>query len=157
MTAPRLTKKAIAEIQKQERQAMREKQQRSAFVNTTGNRYRAMAKRAAVDFGVPHLPFELEDLRARVEPAIGKPCECGCGVKITVKSMAIDHSVPVARGGSWELYNLTVITKKCNWRKGIFLPEEYQRLIEFTEKLTPISREDLWRRLVVGGKFTFGK
>jgi 5-methylcytosine-specific restriction endonuclease McrA len=154
MSAPRLTKKTINAIQVQERREMRRKFDASAFLRTTGTRYRSMAKRAA-DFGIPHLPFTLEQLREHVKPFIGTQCKCGA--KITVKSMALDHNEPVSRGGSWDLFNVVVPCRKCNLRKGVLLPHEYIELSKFVATLTAESREDIWRRLVIGGKFTFGK
>jgi hypothetical protein len=47
--------------------------------------------------------------------------------------------------------------RKCNHRKGVLLPHEYAKLSKFVATLTAESREDIWRRLVIGGKFTFGK
>lgn len=158
VSKPLLTKKAINAIQVQERREMRRKFDASAFLRTTGNRYRAMVKRAA-EFGVT-LPFTLQRLRQHVEPFIGTLC--ACGAKITVKSMALDHSWPVSRKGSelqnslvWTLGNVVVPCKKCNLRKGILLPHEYVELSKFVATLTAESREDIWRRLVIGGKFTF--
>jgi len=150
-----MNKTEINKLLVEERKKMREKNKQSLFMRRTLSIFNGQKKRAAESLHV--IPYTLEQFREWVNPSFENRY-CDCGNKLSAKNMTIDHRVPVARGGNWGIDNLRVVCKPCNWRKGIFFEDEYTALIEFAEtKLSPESRADLWRRLVSGGKMTFGK
>jgi 5-methylcytosine-specific restriction endonuclease McrA len=136
-----------------ERKKMRLKQKESDFMRKSLSVYNGQKKRAA-DLNKT-IPFDIDTFRSWLKPKVDT--ECTCGTKMTLKRLAIDHKVPIARGGGWSLDNLACICQPCNFRKGQLLPDEFDRLREFAQTLTPESREDLWRRLTLGGKWSFGK
>lgn len=43
-------------------------------------------------------------------------CQC-CGSR---QDLEVDHLVPVARGGTWELSNLWVLCRSCHYQKTYF-------------------------------------
>jgi hypothetical protein len=158
----KLTKKAINQIQIEERKKMRDKYKQSEFMKKTLNIYNGQKQRA--EENKQELPFTLEEFRAWLCPKEfneSVPFEnrrCRCGVRLTIKSMAVDHKTPIARGGEWALSNCQVICKPCNFRKGQLSFAEFVKLIHFAnDELSPEGREDVWRRLTLGGKWSFGK
>lgn len=48
-----------------------------------------------------------------------------CGKDIDDKTGTVDHVIPVARGGSFELDNLVGSCKTCNEAKGDKLPTDF--------------------------------
>jgi hypothetical protein len=148
-----LTKKELNKMMVAERAAMRQKHKQSEFMKRTLSIYNGQKSRAE-EKGV-ELPFTLDDFRAWLKfPFENRNCRCG--QKLTVKNMAIDHKVPIARGGGWGLDNQQVLCKPCNFRKGQLLPDEFNALNTWVvTNLSPDSREDLWRRLTLGGKWSF--
>jgi 5-methylcytosine-specific restriction protein A len=139
----------------EERKKERAKQKNSEFMRRSLSIYNGQKKRAVEDFKIT-VPYLLEEFREWLKPFMDK--QCGCGKKLTIKQISIDHMTPVARGGSWELSNLEVLCKSCNFRKGILLKTEFVAFEKWVnENLSPESAADVWRRLVSGGKMTFGK
>jgi hypothetical protein len=52
------------------------------------------------------------------------------------------------------LDNIKFCCQKCNWRKGILTADEFTWLVRILRKgLSAASLEDVWRRLVIGGKW----
>jgi ribosomal protein L40E len=43
-----------------------------------------------------------------------------CG---SVEALTVDHVVPASVGGSDDLFNLTTLCRRCNTRRGAYLPE----------------------------------
>lgn len=78
-----------------------------------------------------------------------------CGGRLTLPKLAVDHAVPVARGGQFTIGNLRVCCQSCNWRKGKLTADEFSDLSAFvTGRFPPDVVSDIWRRLVVGGKWS---
>jgi 5-methylcytosine-specific restriction endonuclease McrA len=157
-----MNKTEVNRLLVEERKKMREKQRQSEFMKRTLSIYNGQKSRAA-ELGAT-LPFTLAEFREYIAPAELKektPFEnrtCKCGIRLTVKNVAIDHKIPIARGGGWELHNLECLCRPCNFRKGSLLPGEYVKLLRFAhEELSADSREDLFRRLTLGGKWSFGR
>ncbi len=48
-----------------------------------------------------------------------------CGRDVSGRNGAIDHKIPVSRGGTSELDNLAVLCRSCNTSKHDLTPEEY--------------------------------
>lgn len=47
-----------------------------------------------------------------------------CGKKLTTKTMTVEHIIPISRGGTNDMENLTALCKECNKKKGnmLYLP-----------------------------------
>jgi hypothetical protein len=149
-----ITKTALNKMLVEERKKMREKQKGSEFMKRTLSIYNGQKSRA--EEKKVELSFTLEQFRDWLRPFVDTKCRCG--TKMTIKGLAVDHKIPIARGGNWGLDNLQVLCKSSNFRKGQLLPDEFEALEDFVNtKLTAESREDLWRRLTLGGKWSFGK
>jgi 5-methylcytosine-specific restriction endonuclease McrA len=57
-----------------------------------------------------------------------------CGKKCTFKQLTMDHLVPLARGGRSTRDNLVPSCKKCNTRKKVMLPLEWEEFVEKQKK-----------------------
>jgi 5-methylcytosine-specific restriction endonuclease McrA len=157
-----MNKSQVNKLLVEERKKMRLKQKHSDFMKRTLSIYNGQKSRAA-EVG-QNIPFTLDEFRNYIAPPEldeKVPFEsrtCRCGIKLTIKNVAIDHKTPIARGGSWELWNLQCICRPCNFRKGGLTDEEYSKLLRFAfEEIAPEAKEDLFRRLTLGGKWSFGK
>jgi len=49
-----------------------------------------------------------------------------CGKELTLKTMTIDHFVPLSKGGKHEIENLRICCRTCNTSKGAKLYEEWR-------------------------------
>jgi len=158
MPSVKITKTAIRKIEVETRARMREKLKDSEFMRKSLSIYNGQVKRALEVMSIvaaPVLPYTIEQFRDWMRPLVNTLCSCG--KKMTLKQIHIDHCTPISRGGSWFIYNLQALCKSCNWRKGILLPEEYGLLVCLLDSFTPDSREDVYRRLTIGGKWSFKK
>lgn len=150
-----LTKKQLDEIRKEERGKTTARHKQSAFMKRTGSIYGSQQKRYAEKTGQAKLPYTLDQLRHLVQAALGTECPY-TGLKISLANLAVDHSVPVARGGGWTLDNLRVATKTGNWRKGALTDAEWIRFNRGLRRhFDPAAVEDIYRRLSLGGKWSF--
>jgi 5-methylcytosine-specific restriction endonuclease McrA len=57
-----------------------------------------------------------------------------CGKQCTFKQLTMDHLVPLARGGRSTRDNLVPSCKKCNTRKKVMLPLEWEEFVEKQKK-----------------------
>lgn len=147
-----LTKKAEQRIRVSERKAMRSKFRQSAFMSKTRNVYAAQVRRAG-ELSLP-VEYTLDVLRGLVEAALVAGECCYCAGRLTLSKLAVDHAVPVSRGGQFILGNLRVCCQSCNWRKGKLTAEEFAELSVFVTSRFPADVvADIWRRLVVGGRW----
>lgn len=152
----KLTKKALSDIRVEERKKMREKHKHHKFMQRTLQMYNN-DKHRAKEKGMT-VPYSLEEFREKAREALEKGiCPYGDG-SLTIANMAADHSLPLSRGGDFRLDNIVFCTKKSNWRKGSLTEDEYGKLRLFvTCKFEAEAREDIWRRLHIGGKFLPGR
>lgn len=69
--------------------------------------------------------FTLEERKQLYKDNYGI-CAC-CGKKLTVKSMTIEHIIPLLRGGTNDFENLTILCYDCNQLKGnlLYLPNGF--------------------------------
>ena len=71
-----------------------------------------------------HIPFERKSLsRKNILLRDHNTCQY-CGKVFNPSELTLDHVIPKSRGGSSNWDNLVACCKKCNNRKGNFLPEE---------------------------------
>ena len=152
----KMTKAAINKLLVEERAKMRTKQKQSAFMRRTLNIYNGQMTRMREFFHLKlaELPYSIEEFRDAAGIALQEPC-CYCGCKLTVKTITPDHATAVSAQGGWGLDNIKFCCQKCNWRKGILTAEEFTWLVRILRKgLSAASLEDVWRRLVIGGKWS---
>jgi len=152
----KMTKKDINKLLVEERAKMRGKQKQSAFMRRTLSIYNGQTTRMREFFrsDKAKLSYTLEELRQVMEHALKGTC-CYCGCKLTVKTITPDHATAVATSGGWGLDNIKFCCQKCNWRKGILTADEFTWLVRILRKgLSASSLEDVWRRLVIGGKWS---
>ena len=64
-----------------------------------------------------------------------------------VEDLAVDHAIPLSRGGGAELGNLDYPCKPCNDQKGSMKPAEFLALLKFLETAIPLARQDVLSRL----------
>jgi hypothetical protein len=133
---------------------------KSIFIRITGQRFDSMAVRVKRK-GFPGLPFDKKAFRGRILSIIGG-CYDGfvrcpyCTGFFTLAQTAIDHSVPLGRGGGVELENLDLPCKPCNARKGNLRPEEYLRLLQFLDREIPLGKQDVLNRLEISVQLVTG-
>jgi 5-methylcytosine-specific restriction endonuclease McrA len=104
--------------------------------------------------GFPGLPFDKDEFRQHVLSAMGG-YEDGffrcryCNGFFTLEQVAVDHMLPLSRGGGVELENLDYPCKPCNARKGSMPPEEYFKLLKFLDDELPLEKADILQRLQI--------
>ncbi len=116
----------------------------------TGSRYDGMDDRMERK-GLSPLPFSKAQFRAHVLSALDgredgyaqcRYCHAFCELGV----LAVDHAMPLSRGGSPGLDNLELVCKPCNNRKGSMTPAEFLALLAFLETI-PLARIDVLKRL----------
>lgn len=151
-----LTKKEINDLLVSERKKSRTRQQQSAFMKRTLQIYNGDKGRIREETGDPkaELPYTLAELRELVQDALGKQCPYNSKIKLSVANLAVDHDIPLARGGSWDISNLMVISQQSNYRKGQLTGAEWMKFSKGLDKnFPPEAIEDVYRRLSLGGKW----
>src|SRR6185437_7341446 len=124
---------------------MRARFRQSAFMTKTRNIYAGQVRRA----WELHLPvdYTVDVLRGLVEAALEAGTCCYCAGRLTLSKLAVDHSLPVSRGGRFTSGNLRVCCQSCNWRKGRLTADEFEDLSAFVTGRFPADVvADLWRR-----------
>lgn len=79
--------------------------------------------------------------RCAVLKSTGGICAC-CGQKLTTKTMTIEHIIPIYRGGTNDMENLTALCPECNKRKNnlIFLPESFYIALTGTPRIRKMEQ-----------------
>lgn len=69
--------------------------------------------------------FTYEERKAILQSSSGK-CAC-CGMKLTTRTMTVEHIIPIYRGGTNDAENLTALCETCNKDKGdiLYLPRSF--------------------------------
>lgn len=69
--------------------------------------------------------FTYEERKAILQSS-GNKCAC-CGIKLTTKTMTVEHIIPIYRGGTNDKENLTALCETCNKDKGdiLYLPRSF--------------------------------
>jgi 5-methylcytosine-specific restriction endonuclease McrA len=148
-TVPK-TKTALKKMLVEERKTMRTKQKNSSFMRRTRNIYSGLCKRDGhtVDFTV-------DDMREWALAALEAGCSY-CATRLTVAKLALDHVVPICRGGKSDWTNLCFCCQSCNWQKGSLTADEFLELLALLKtNYPPEAAADVKRRLTIGGKWSF--
>jgi 5-methylcytosine-specific restriction endonuclease McrA len=111
--------------------------------------------------GYPGLPFGIDGFRMHLLCAMGGNYDgilrCSyCNGFFGVDQIAVDHAIPLSRGGGVDLGNLDFPCMADNDRKGSMTPEEYLRLLEFIDRSIPLAKEDVMHRLRIATKLAAG-
>lgn len=124
------------------------------FARRVANIYQGQRRRAE-KLG---LPFSLEraQLAIMVRRALESVCPYCCRA-LTVKNFTLDHDRPIARGGSFELANLTVCCDPCNRAKGILTGGEFTQLSDLIHKWHPRAEKHLLAQLRAGAARRVGR
>ena len=131
--------------------ALFENQAHRVFMEITGSRYDGMAVRFKKK-KLPPLLFSKDDLRGRVLYLLGgredgfMVCRY-CRSAFGLKDLALDHAIPLSRGGGMGLSNIEMPCQNCNQAKGSMTPEEFLKLRAFLECEIPLARIDVLKRL----------
>lgn len=126
-------------------------QRKTDFLGMTRQQYDNMKKRIAKK-KLPPLNFTLDDYRAHVLRAFGGAedgaIQCRyCRAWFSLSETAVDHAMPLGRGGSSGLDNLEFPCRADNDGKGQLTPEEYDKLLNFLLFEIPLGRSDVLSRL----------
>jgi 5-methylcytosine-specific restriction endonuclease McrA len=104
-------------------------------------------KRRAKKYGA-ELTYTADDLCDHLLP-LGS-CTY-CGARLTPKGFQVDHTMPLARGGSWELSNTQAICTPCNRRKNSLLHDEFIALLAFLDTQGDYVKRNVLARMAAGG------
>ena len=135
-------------------------QAHKVFMTITSDRYNAMQKRMKKK-KLPPLQFTLEELRQHFLAELGGSsngiARCGyCERVCAPEECAIDHMIPLSRGGSLGLGNIGFPCAACNDRKGGMTPNEYISLRVFLRHKDPLMEKDVLGRLEKAVKLMAG-
>jgi 5-methylcytosine-specific restriction endonuclease McrA len=128
----------------------------SVFTRLTGQTFDNMLARVKRK-GFYGLPFDKDQFREHVLSAMGGTYDgffrCRyCRGFFALEQVAVDHAIPLSRGGGVELDNLEYPCKADNNRKGSLTPEEYFLLLEFLDSRIPLAKTDVLQRLEISIK-----
>jgi 5-methylcytosine-specific restriction endonuclease McrA len=79
----------------------------------------------------------------------GKPCKY-CNKTLVISTLAIDHIVPLSKGGSSSISNLAIICKTSNHLKGSLSEEHFLRLLAWLDTQPEELARDIKIRLARG-------
>jgi hypothetical protein len=147
-----MNKTAINKLLVAERKSMRTKLAQSAFFRKSASIYHGMRMRCKKERGSDTLPFSLSDLRELMTCDLGEGCRY-CKERLSLKNVAVDHQLPIARGGDFGLNNIVLTCKPCNFQKGIMTQHEFMELLELLNLMEAKPRADIKRRLTIGGRW----
>lgn len=135
------------------------KSAKTIFLNVTRTCYAHMQERFKKK-NLPELPFTKDQFREYALAAFRNQYDgfvrCRyCLSHFNISDIAVDHAIPLSRGGGMDLDNLEFICKADNDRKGGLTPTEYLGLLEFLETL-PFARVEILKRLEQSVKLAAG-
>lgn len=134
--------------------ALFENEAHKRFMEVTGQRHDNMMarleKKKLID--KKRAPFTKDELRLHLIVWMGNKedgfVQCRyCKGYFTLTEIALDHAIPVNRGGSLGLDNIECPCKACNDIKGQMTPTEMLCLLAFLENELPLARQDILSRL----------
>lgn len=96
-------------------------------------------------------PFTVAELEAAVLARTRLPDTCRyCAEPLSLKTISLDHMIPITRGGGNAPANVQFICRRCNTRKGALTHEEYNQLLSFLTYHAEM-KQILLRRLGMAG------
>lgn len=110
-------------------------------------------KRRAKKHGC-ELPYTADELIDHLLPLGNCPY---CGAKLTPKGFQVDHEVPIAAGGTFDLSNTQAICTSDNRRKHSLMPDRYKALLAFLNMQDEHTKRNVLARLAAGGAWLAGK
>jgi hypothetical protein len=133
---------------------------RTTFNDLTRSRYQGMVDRLKKK-KLPALTFSLEEFRTDIRNVMGGvedgAIQCRfCKRWYTLGEIAVDHSVPLSRGGTSNLTNIDYPCRQCNDRKGSMIGVEFLDFLERIETMHPLARTDILSRLEKANKLAAG-
>lgn len=136
-----------------------EQSAKTIFLNVTRSCFSNMQARFKKK-GLPELEFTKEQLREHILVALGNKFDgyvrCRyCLSFFNISDIAVDHAIPLSRGGGMGLDNLEYVCKADNDRKGGLTPTEYLALLAFLET-QPFARIEILKRLEQSVKLAAG-
>jgi 5-methylcytosine-specific restriction endonuclease McrA len=99
-------------------------------------------------YGVP-CTTTLEELLEMMYAFYGTPCKY-CGKQLTMNTMALDHIIPISKGGSSNIGNLQIICRTSNGMKGSLDEAYFYMLLEWLQTVPEDMRKDISIRLSRG-------
>lgn len=83
--------------------------------------------------------FTYEERKEILKSSNGK-CAC-CGLPLTTKTMTVEHIIPIYRGGTNDMKNLTALCETCNKDKGdiLYLPRSFYSALIGTSRLNQMD------------------
>lgn len=91
----------------------------------------------------------VEELRNLLYNAYGKQCKY-CDKILTINTIALDHIVPISKGGASNIDNLQVICKTSNAIKGSLNEESFKLLLDWLDTVSEELKKDVLLRLAWG-------
>jgi len=100
------------------------------------------------------VPFEIsqDEIKELFREYYGKDCKY-CDKKLTIKTIACDHIVPLIKNGPSTKENLQLICKTCNIRKGPLNEKDFALLIHLVMELPEELSSYVMRKLAKGGRY----
>ena len=115
------------------------------------SRLKSSLKRRSGEYNV-EFSIEGDDIRKMFFEVYGKPCKY-CEKKLTFRTIACDHIVPLSKKGGTTVKNLQLICSSCNARKGPLNEEEFGVLIQHIQDLPEEICKYVMRKLAKGGRY----
>jgi len=75
-------------------------------------------------------------------------CVC-CGHEFDRKALTRDHVVPKSKGGTWRIYNIQPLCKKCNGLKGDKTIDYRESKIARQCRVAAMKKYPILRRFIV--------
>ena len=94
----------------------------------------------------------IDEIKELFWEAYGKECKY-CGRKLTLKTIAGDHKVPLSKNGPSTKQNIQLICKVCNTRKGALHERDFKILLEWLDIQSEELRNYVLRKLSKGGRY----
>lgn len=91
----------------------------------------------------------VDELRELLYVYYGTPCKY-CGKRLDMNTMALDHVVPISKGGTSNIDNLQIICRTSNGMKGSLNEDNFQLLLDWLQTVSEELRKDISIRLARG-------
>ena len=76
-----------------------------------------------------------------------------CNKQLTFRNIACDHIVPLNKGGPSIKYNLQLICRTCNTRKGPLNEQDFLTIIDWAHRQRDEVKDYVLRKLAKGGRY----